>query len=172
MSAQQTTPRGRQLAGLRQYSGKKVKKVANRKGVSDDKDLKAGSDDKKLHVRKGVSDDEYALHCPSSPASVSTSSRKRLVQTVWDDIEVRLPICEMPVPVDFKSHPMYAHRVKGPMCKHCWNVLAKSEGSSNSPGVCLGCDQPLCRRHWMRFPPHAAFYKKHGIEVRQDEGHI
>ena len=53
----------------------------------------------------GVKDSDAA------PVSVSTSSEKRLVQTgtclseegeltVGDDILVRLPNCEMPVPVD------------------------------------------------------------------------
>ena len=62
MPAQQTTPRGRQLVGLRQNSGKKVKKMACRKGVSHDANLKAASAERNLAscdpVRCG-----YALRC-------------------------------------------------------------------------------------------------------------
>ena len=84
-------------------------------------------------------------------------------------LEASHTVREMPAPVKRTSHPMkYVTNKKSPMCKHCWNVLAKSEGSSNSPVVCLGCDQPLCRRHWMQFPPHAAFYKTHGIKVMKN----
>ena len=47
--------------------------------VSSDKDLKAASAGRNLASCDPVRC-EYALHCPSSPASVSTSSKKRLVQ--------------------------------------------------------------------------------------------
>jgi len=94
------------------------------------------------------------------------------VQAASDDVALRLPIRFMPAPVERTSHPKYVTNKKSPMCKHCWNVLAKSEGSSNSPVVCLGCDVSLCRRHWMQFPPHAAFYKTHDIKVMENEGTI
>jgi hypothetical protein len=64
----------------------------------------------------GVKDSDAAPVSPAAPVSVSTSSKKRLVQTgtclseegeltVGDDILVRLPSCEMPVPVDFFCTP-------------------------------------------------------------------
>ena len=43
-AAQQMTSRERQLEGLRKASKKRVKRLKFCKGVSDDKDLKAGSD--------------------------------------------------------------------------------------------------------------------------------
>ena len=94
------------------------------------------------------------------------------MQAASEDNALRVPICFMPAPVERTSHPKYVTNKKSPMCKHCWNVLAKSEGSSNSPVVCLGCDVSLCRRYWMQFPPHAAFYKTHDIKVMENEGTI
>jgi len=94
------------------------------------------------------------------------------VQAASDDVALRLPIRFMPAPVERTSHPKYVTNKKSPMCKHYRNVLAKSEGSSNSPVVCLGCDQPLCRRHGMQFPPHAAFDKAHDIKFMKNEGTI
>ena len=131
----------------------------------------------------GVKDSDAAPVSPAAPVSVSTSSEKRLVQmsavlseegelTVGDDILVRLPSCEMPVPVELSLHPKYAHCKKGPVCKHCFIVYGHKNNGSNSPVVCLGCDQPLCRKHWMQFPPHAAFFKAHKCEVGHTEGEI
>ena len=131
----------------------------------------------------GVKDSDAAPVSPAAPVSVSKSSKTRLVQTgtriseegeltVGDDILLRLPSCEMPVPVEFVLHPKYAHCKKGPVCKHCFIVDGHKNNGSNSPVVCLGCDQPLCRKHWMQFPPHAAFFKAHNIEVANVWGEI
>ena len=51
-------------------------------------------------------------------------------------------------------------------------IHAEAEGKSETVVLCLGCDVSLCRKHWMQFPSHAAFLKRHNIEIVQNEGSI
>ena len=60
--------------------------------------------------------------------------------------------------------PIHRGNKKGPACVHCWNILGKGGNSSNAPIVCLTCGKGLCRKHWMEFPPHKAYYEANGIK--------
>ena len=60
--------------------------------------------------------------------------------------------------------PIHRGNKKVPACVRCWNILGKGGNSSNAPIVCLTCGKGLCRRHWMEFPPHKAYYEANGIK--------
>ena len=72
------------------------------------------------------------------------------------------PVAPFRYNLDFT--PIHRGNKKVPACVHCWNILGKGGNSSNAPIVCLTCGKGLCRKHWMEFPPHKAYYEANGIK--------